>query len=342
AVEDQAVKFKDQLEQRLSEIIEQTDTRANLLQQKVAESGYRATEIESLFEQKISDVMNSYTYFKKLIEKELDESSSQLIDLKRNVLDQHRRLALLLEEARKCLPEKMPMDQIQSMVSEEEHLLDAFYVAFENRFRGTREDIENRSEVYLPIVQEANAGSAEAPILDIGCGRGEWVELLKENNLVAQGIDLNRAMVRQCQELDLDVIEADALAYLCGLKEDSLGAVTGMHIIEHIPFKKLIGICDEVLRVLKPGGVAIFETPNPENLIVGACSFYSDPSHIKPLPPEPIRFLMESRGFSNIRIVRLHPRLESINIVDDNSQLPQILKNCLFGAQDYSVVAYKA
>ncbi|MFS8084507.1 MAG: methyltransferase domain-containing protein, partial [Acidobacteriota bacterium] len=275
------------------------------------------------------------------IQQETLEIQRQILDHKRNILDQQRRLALLLEEARKRLPEPISIGQIENMVAEEDHLLDAFYVSFEDRFRGTREDIKQRVAVYLPIVKEAKAGTKRAPILDIGCGRGEWLQLLQENKFVAGGVDLNRVMVSQCQELGLDVAEADGIAYLRRLKANSLGAVTGIHIIEHIPFKRLIALFDEALRVLKPGGVAIFETPNPENLIVGACNFYYDPTHLNPLPPEPMRFVMEARGFGRIEVVRLHPQPESAMLTEGTAQVQQVVNELMFGPQDYAVVAYK-
>jgi 2-polyprenyl-3-methyl-5-hydroxy-6-metoxy-1,4-benzoquinol methylase len=275
-------------------------------------------------------------------EQEITEIKRQINDQKHNILDQHRRLAVLLEEARKRLPATFSKTQLSKMVAEEDHLLDAFYVSFEDQFRGTRVDIKQRVAVYLPLLKVANAGTAKAPILDIGCGRGEWLEVLQEQNLIALGVDSNHVMVSQCQELGLEVINCDAVDYLRSLNANSQGAVTGMHIIEHIPFKRLIALLDEVLRVLKPGGVAIFETPNPENLIVGACNFYYDPTHIKPLPPEPMRFVLEARGFGSIEILRLHPYPEESMLKEGAEQVQQTINSLMFGAQDYALVAYKS
>ena len=273
-------------------------------------------------------------------EQDLQDIKRQIHDQKHNLLDQHRRLAILLEEARKRLPKPLSNKQLSNMVAEEDHLLDAFYVSFEDKFRGTRADIKERATVYLPAINLAKAGTAVASILDIGCGRGEWLELLKENELQAQGVDSNHVMVSQCEELGLAVINADAIDYLRTVKSNTLGAVTGMHIIEHIPFKRLIALFDEVLRVLKPGGVAIFETPNPENLIVGACNFYYDPTHLNPLPPEPMRFVLEARGFGSIEIMRLHPNSDAM-IKEGAAQVQAVLNEMMFGPQDYALVAYK-
>ncbi|MEO8508166.1 MAG: methyltransferase domain-containing protein, partial [Betaproteobacteria bacterium] len=146
--------------------------------------------------------------------------------------------------------------------------LDRFYVDFEDRFRGSMDEIRDRVATYLPAVRAAGAGDEQAPVLDIGCGRGEWIALLRDSGLIARGVDINEITVRECRDAGLDVIEADALEYLFGLEDGSLGAVTGMHVVEHLPFERLLFLLDEVLRVLRPGGIAIFETPNPENVNV--------------------------------------------------------------------------
>ena len=134
----------------------------------------------------------------------IQEIKHQQHDQKHNILDQHRRLALLLEEARKGLPETFSKKQLSNIVAEEDYLLDAFYVSFEDQFRGTRAAIKQCVAVYLPLLNDADVGTAKAPILDIGCGRGEWLELLQEQDLVALGVDSNHVMVSQCQELGLD------------------------------------------------------------------------------------------------------------------------------------------
>ena len=149
-------------------------------------------------------------------------------------------------------------------------------------------------------------------------------------------------MVSQCEELGLAVINADAIDYLRTVKSNTLGAVTGMHIIEHIPFKRLIALFDEVLRVLKPGGVAIFETPNPENLIVGACNFYYDPTHLNPLPPEPMRFVLEARGFGSIEILRLHPYPKEDLLNNGAIEVQQKINELIYGPRDYALIGYKS
>ncbi len=266
----------------------------------------------------------------------------QIQDHKRNILDQQRRITLLLEEARKRLPEPISHDQIQNMVAEEDHLLDAMYASFEDRFRGTREDIKQRQSIYLPIVLEAKAGAKDAPILDLGCGRGEWLEILHHEGLIAKGVDINRVFLEGCRELGLDVVEQDAIAYLRSLKSNSIGAVTAFHLIEHLPLKTLIALMDEALRVLQPGGLIILETPNPKNLLVGTCSFYMDPTHIKPLPRSLCEFLLEARGFVNVAGMDLNPFENFQPPKENENSFTEAVNQYLFGPRDIAIIGRKA
>ena len=276
------------------------------------------------------------------VQEVLGDLRRQLFDHKRTLLDQQRRLGLLLEEARKRLPAPLNPDQIVTLINEDEHRLDAMYATFEDQFRGTREDIKHRQRIYLPLIQQCQAGTDDAPVLDVGCGRGEWLELLRDHHLVGRGVDLNRVFVQQCLDDHLRVIEQDAITYLRSLPHQSLGAITGFHIIEHLPIRTLIALFDEVLRVLRPGGVAIFETPNPANLLVGSCNFYLDPTHRNPLPAPLSRYLIEARGLVRAEIIELHPFDAGNHFSDGPPATMNRLNQHFFGPQDYAVVAYKA
>jgi O-antigen chain-terminating methyltransferase len=259
--------------------------------------------------------------------------------LKNDLIQQKRLITMFLEEAQKRLPEPFTQEQLQTLANEEQHSLDALYVAFEDQFRGSREDILNRFRVYLPIIEEAKIGTPNLPILDVGCGRGEWLELLRESGYTARGIDINRVMLEQCRTRELEVMESDVITYLQSLPDASLGAVTGFHIIEHLPFEVLIKLFDETIRVLSPGGLAIFETPNPENVLVGSHTFYLDPTHRNPLPSAMIKFMAESRGLSRVTTMKLHPYPEEEIL--DASPLVERFNNYFHGPQDYAVIGYK-
>jgi SAM-dependent methyltransferase len=268
--------------------------------------------------------------------------NSQTRDIKRNVLDQERRIALLLEEARKRLPKPISPRQIKEMLREEDHLMDAMYARFEDIFRGTREDIKHRQEIYLPYMKAAKAGSPSAPIIDVGCGRGEWLEVLRDAGLNGRGADLNRVFLAGCRDLGLDVSELDGVAYLRSLSPNSVGAVTSFHLVEHLDQKTMIALFDAAFHVLQPGGIAIFETPNPRNLQVGSCSFYLDPTHRHPLPPELLQYLLEARGFVDIQLTELHPPSPEKRVTTGSTMVNETLNRFFFSAQDYAVIGRKA
>jgi SAM-dependent methyltransferase len=216
--------------------------------------------------------------------------------------------------------------------------LDALYMAFENQFRGTPEEIKERALFYIPHIEAVHAGILEAPVLDLGCGRGEWLALLKEKGYKAKGVDSNHDMIKLCKAQLLDVTEDDVLEYLRAQKTGVFGAVTGFHLVEHLLLPSLLELFDQSLRVLKPGGVAIFETPNPENLIVGACNFYIDPTHTKPIPPALLKFVAEQRGFADAEIIKRHKIKEPHYI--GQASIDEMLYR-LSMEQDYAVLGRK-
>ncbi len=219
---------------------------------------------------------------------------------------------------------------------------DKFYVEFEALFRGSPEDIKQRLAVYLPYLGYLKEMKAQdrATVIDVGCGRGEWLELMGEHDIPALGIDMNAAMVDRCLQRGLAAKYADAIAYLREQPEASVGAVTGFHLIEHLPFETMIALFDAALHALRPGGIIIFETPNPENLIVGACNFYYDPTHLHPVVPNVAEFIARQRGFSHAEILRLHPFPEDYQM-PGNGPVDQAVNKFLFSAQDYAVIARK-
>jgi len=215
-------------------------------------------------------------------------------------------------------------------------MTDNFYRAFEEKFRGSRGMIKSRLQVYLPFVKPLLVFLPSAQATDLGCGRGEWLELLAEIGFDAQGVDIDDAMLSACRERGLKVQTGDALAFLRGLPDASQSVVSGFHIAEHLPFETLKELVKEALRVLLPGGLLILETPNPENLVVGTSTFYLDPTHHRPIPPQLLAFLPEYFGFKHIKILRLQesPELAKATEVTFLSVLSGV-------SPDYAVIAQK-
>lgn len=175
---------------------------------------------------------------------------------------------------------------------------DALYIALEDAFRGDPIVIRARQHQYVAYVQ--NVVSQTAPLLDIGCGRGEWLNILKDSNIPATGIDTNAASVQECSAQGLNVSHADAITYLSNAKEQSLGAITLFQVLEHLPFATMVHLLRLALRALVPGGVLIAEVPNSETLSVGASTFWIDPTHERPLFPGLLEFLATEVGYTSV------------------------------------------
>jgi O-antigen chain-terminating methyltransferase len=261
-------------------------------------------------------------------------------EMRTSILNLQSQLARLLsdvESGRRGKPRAAAA--VKSVQDIRDRLFDDFYAQFENRFRGSRDEILRRVEEYLPIVRRCGVVGPEMPVIDIGCGRGEWLEVLRGQGIPAYGIDISGVFVAECRQRGLDAVEAEALTHLRERQDGSVGMVTAMHVVEHLAFRDLIVLLDEAFRVLVPGGVLILETPNPENLIVGACNFWFDPTHIRPLPPDVLHFAVQARGFDSAEILRLHPYPEDSHLPE--SEMSGQLNNLLYGPRDYSVVAAK-
>jgi SAM-dependent methyltransferase len=214
---------------------------------------------------------------------------------------------------------------------------DTFYKAFEDRYRGSRETIAARLRAYLPFLEPLAALHQPARALDVGCGRGEWLEVAAAAGFEATGVDIDDAMLAACRERGLAVQTADALQTLRAMADASLAMVSAFHVVEHIPFDQVRALAAEALRVLQPGGLLILETPNPENLVVGATSFYRDPSHLRPLPPELLSFAAEHAGFARQLVVRLQEPAEV------HRDVTLGMRHLFDGVSpDYAVVAQKA
>ena len=219
------------------------------------------------------------------------------------------------------------------------------YAGFEERFRGSEEEIKERQRIYVPYFEGQDC------VVDVGCGRGEFLELMRESGIKARGVDLDLDMVLLCQEKGLDVSGGDAFVYLRALPDDSLGGVFASQVIEHLHPQRVIELVNLCHRKLGPGGMLILETPNPKCLMVFADTFYKDPSHVQPAHPDTMQFLFEALNFQQVELRFLGP-------VDPSMRIPFLqapgadlerfnegidrLNTLLFGFQDYAMIGRKS
>jgi 2-polyprenyl-3-methyl-5-hydroxy-6-metoxy-1,4-benzoquinol methylase len=217
-------------------------------------------------------------------------------------------------------------------------------LGFGEWFWGPPAEVRRRRQPYVDLF----VGSG--PVLDVGCGRGEFLALLREAGVEARGIDEDLDMVLLCREQGLSVEQREALSDLRAQPEGSLGGVFAAHVVEHVEPAQAIEFVHLVRRALRPGGVLVLETPNPACLMTFASSFYMDFTHRRPFHPEALRFLALSMGFGDVEIRPLAlvdpslrmPILESPVLGDRTEQFNRsvtCLNDLLFGAQDYALVA---
>jgi O-antigen chain-terminating methyltransferase len=211
-----------------------------------------------------------------------------------------------------------------------------FHSNVEGAFRGSPDDIRKRLAVYLPHVRALQDRPAQA--LDLGCGRGEWLDLLQGEGIVATGVDENEVSANRCIERGLQVVCADALMYMRGLADGTLSIVSAFHVVEHLATETLVAWLLEARRLLRSGGLLILETPNAENVVVGATTFHLDPTHRRPIPAELLRVIVGFAGFDVVEIVRLQADA-ALQEVAANEHWPPTLRNLLGGPRDIGLVA---
>lgn len=208
-------------------------------------------------------------------------------------------------------------------------------VYFQARFSGDEPVIRAQSERFLDLFRDRRR------VLDLGSGRGTFLELAREHGIGAYGVDLDRRMVEEARSRGLEAVESDALAHLRGLEDRSIDGLYARHVAEHVLPGELVEILRELRRVLRPGAPIVMVTPNVATLTVGAHTFWLDPSHRRPLPPELFRFYLEVEGFTAVE-VREFERSE-VRLSEDVPAGPQqdnvrLLNETLFGHRDYAVV----
>jgi SAM-dependent methyltransferase len=186
------------------------------------------------------------------------------------------------------------------------------YLGFEDRFRGSREEIRRRLTDYVPMFS-----GASGYVLDVGCGRGELLELFRDAGIGARGIDANERMASVCRERGLQVEQADALGYLRGLPDRSLGGLIAIQVVEHFQPDYLMAFLEAAFHALRPGAPLVLETINPACWMAFFEAYLRDLTHARPLHPDTLRFLVEASGFTEPHVTLRAP-------VRDEDRLPRV------------------
>jgi SAM-dependent methyltransferase len=173
---------------------------------------------------------------------------------------------------------------------------DNVYRGFEDRFRGSIDEIREKQRVFVPLF------SGASDILDIGCGRGEFLSLLKEHRISGRGIDTNAEMIAGARERGLNVVQADALEYLKSLPDGSLGGAIASQVIEHLQPPYLLALLPVILKKLRPHAPLVLETINPACWLAFFSSYLRDYTHVWPVHPETLKYLLEAIGFARVEI----------------------------------------
>jgi len=207
------------------------------------------------------------------------------------------------------------------------------WMRFADQFRGSEDRIREQQQRYV-----ARFAGASGEILDVGCGRGEFLDAAKAAGVAARGVDQNRESVGLCRSKGLQVELGDIFEYLESLPDGSLGGVYCAQVVEHLPVAGVPRLVRLLSQKLRLGSLVAIETPNPECLAIFATHFYLDPTHTRPIPAPLLRFYLEEAGFGSVQIERLTPAIESMPAL---AELPPVFRDAFFGGLDYAIFARK-
>ncbi len=215
------------------------------------------------------------------------------------------------------------------------------YFDFENYFRGSMETIGRNQLQYLKYYR------GRKNVVDLGCGRGEFLSLLRENEIEAKGVDFYEEFAEMCRMNGLEVVCDDALHFLkC---QEKVGGIFAGQLIEHLTTSQIVELCETAYEKLEEGASIVMETPNPTCLAIYTHAFYLDPSHQKPVHPLMMKYILEKAGFKSIEIIYTDtsklpvsiPAIKGIENADEFNEVMQLVSEALFGSQDYAIVGTK-
>ena len=275
------------------------------------------------------------------------QNNNSIIENASSTIEMLKVKLIMLEKQREIHSENSIASENHSKVGNEKFILkeDIYtgidYFDFENYFRGSIEFIKRSQEQYIKYFKH------KKNVLDLGCGRGEFLELLSENYIVAKGVDIYEEFVEMCLMKGLNVICDDAIHYLS--EQSKVDGIFAGQLIEHLTVNQLVELCELAYDKLEEGSYIIMETPNPTCLSIYSNAFYIDPSHNKPVHPLTVKYILEKSGFKDIEVIYTDtskmpiciPLINGIENADKFNEVMHIISELLFGSQDYAVIAKK-
>ncbi|MGA2328642.1 MAG: methyltransferase domain-containing protein [Bryobacteraceae bacterium] len=325
---------------RLDELLELRDIRSHWAQWRV-EWERKLDQIERHFFRNVAELHGGFQHRATTLESGLRETinlqhSDFLAALWRGIRETRTELERLIHAELRLIRQRAALPQIASPAAVFSPAPAAAppidWLHFASRFRGSEEYVRERQRFYLPHFEGCRQ------VLDLGCGRGEFLELLEEEEIPARGIDLSTESVALCRAKGLDAEVADLFSYLDALPDGALDGIFCAQVIEHLPPARL----PEMLRLsaakLAPGGVLAVETPNPECLAILTSHFYLDPTHHHPVPPLLLAFYLEECGMGGLQTHRFAPAAETMPALNS---LPAEFREAFFGSLDYAVLGRK-
>lgn len=305
-----------------------------------------SAELQTLWKEVLAHVDRVQAAMTDTMVRHTEAASSQMIRDITRIADEAK--ALILDHRRLVNNLQLEGISTQARVSTEQSgdrmetlISDSLYVALEDHFRGSQDVIKGRQNSYVPILRSAPVESHV--VLDLGCGRGEWLSLLKEEGIDARGVDSNLACVSECLAQGLVVEHGDLIEHLRGLPDQSCAAITLFQVLEHLRFPALLEVMRQVCRVLVKGGVLIAEVPNSENLSVAASTFWIDPTHQRPLFPGLLRFLAIECGFAKADGLYSTPLSPPPDLSGMDASAREALARVyatLYGDADFALIAW--
>ena len=232
-------------------------------------------------------------------------------------------------------------EQREGKSPDDQALMDKWYQDLQELHRGSEESLLSVQHSYAHHFNErAKELRLAGPILDLGCGRGEWLSLMSQEGWAVRGVDSSEQAVSEARGKGVDVELGDLVEVLMACPENSLAGATAFQVIEHLPFPRITALMHAAFRALVPGGILLLETPNPENLQVSSYGFWMDPTHRHPIPPPLIMDLSFHVGFRDGSILRQNP-WPQWQEGETESALEREVGFRLFGPQDYALLVFK-